>query len=137
MLGVMRAPDVAGPGEVLMTGTPPGASLVAELEESERKSRCNDEPRPKVADSIDESWLLRHREEEGVRAAGETPASLRKAGDHYKTPSFVFTASLTVRPSAFLPARAACTAFITFPISCMDAAPVSAMAAATACSISS
>jgi hypothetical protein len=47
-----------------------------------------------------------------------------------------FTASLTRRPSADLPARELCTAFITAPISFMDEAPVSAIAWRTAASIS-
>src|ERR1044071_7251647 len=51
--------------------------------------------------------------------------------------SFAFTTSLTIRPSAFLPAKAACAAFITLPMSFMEFAPVSAMIAVTACSISS
>src|SRR6185437_6379484 len=51
--------------------------------------------------------------------------------------SLAFTASLTVFPSAFLPASFAIAAFITPPMSFIDDAPVSATAAATACSISS
>src|SRR5438552_1911491 len=46
--------------------------------------------------------------------------------------SFAFTASLTIFPSAFLPASLAIVAFITPPISFIEAAPVSAIAAATA-----
>lgn len=42
MLRVVRAPDVAGPGEVLMTGAPPGATLVAELQDRESQN-CEDE----------------------------------------------------------------------------------------------
>jgi hypothetical protein len=139
MLRVVRAPDVAGPGEVLMTGTPPIASLVTELNKSQRKSRCNDEPGPKVAAPKNETSLLRHREEKGVAARSlraRRPRSLRNARDHYKAPSFTFTVSLMVRPSAFLPTSAACAAFITFPMSFIDAAPVSLIAALTALSIS-
>ena len=44
VLGVMRAPDVAGPGEELMTCTPPGASLVAELQDGEGQN-CDDKDR--------------------------------------------------------------------------------------------
>ena len=51
--------------------------------------------------------------------------------------SSAFTASLIIFPSAFLPASFAIAAFITPPMSFMEEAPVSAMAAATACSISS
>ena len=66
-----------------------------------------------------------------------TPDSSFIAADQTIAPSFAFTISLTVRPSAFLPASAACAAFITFPMSFIDAAPVSAIAALTTCSISS
>src|SRR6266446_5855266 len=52
-------------------------------------------------------------------------------------PSFDLTTSLTVRPSAFFPASAACTDFITLPMSFMELAPVSATAAVTTTSISS
>src|SRR6266508_4100342 len=51
--------------------------------------------------------------------------------------SLAFTNSLTSRPSAFLPARLAWAAFITFPISFIEVAPVSASAASIACSIAS
>src|SRR5437660_2276476 len=51
-------------------------------------------------------------------------------------PSFVFTISLTVRPSALRPASRACAAFITAPISRIEVAPVSSMASSIACSIS-
>src|SRR5437764_8659921 len=51
--------------------------------------------------------------------------------------NFALTTSLTVRPSAFLPASAACAAFITLPMSFIEFAPVSVIAAITACSISS
>src|ERR1044071_10162354 len=51
--------------------------------------------------------------------------------------SFAFTTSLTSFPSAFLPAKAACAAFMTLPMSFIESAPVSAITAATACSISS
>ena len=62
MLGVMRAPDVAGPGEVLIAGTPPDASLVAKLEKGESQNGKGQEPGPEVADSRDEAWLWRHVE---------------------------------------------------------------------------
>ena len=39
--------------------------------------------------------------------------------------SFAFTISLNIRPSAFLPAKAACTVFITLPMSFIELAPVS------------
>src|SRR5215204_437294 len=51
--------------------------------------------------------------------------------------NLALTTSLTVRPSALRPARRACAAFITAPISFIVEAPVSAIASATACSISS
>lgn len=44
MLRVVRAPDVAGPGEELMAGTPPGATLIAELQEGQSQD-CEDEER--------------------------------------------------------------------------------------------
>src|SRR6185369_5149547 len=43
--------------------------------------------------------------------------------------NLIFTASATAFPSAFLPARAAWTAFMTRPMSFIEVAPVSAMAA--------
>lgn len=43
MLGVVRAPDVAGPGKVLMAGTPPAASLVAELQDGESQGSEDEE----------------------------------------------------------------------------------------------
>src|ERR1051325_8499731 len=55
----------------------------------------------------------------------------------YKALKRAFTISLTVRPSAFLPAKAAWAAFILLPLSRLELSPVSAMAALTACSISS
>ena len=51
--------------------------------------------------------------------------------------SFAFTVSLTIFPSALFPASLAIAAFITPPMSFIDDAPVSAIAAATAWSISS
>src|ERR1051326_8372941 len=54
----------------------------------------------------------------------------------YKALKRAFTISLTVRPSAFLPAKAAWAAFITLPMSRIEFAPVSAMAALTAFLIS-
>ena len=54
-----------------------------------------------------------------------------------QAPSVRRTASLTAFPSAFLPASFGITAFITLPMSFGEVAPVSAMAAATAASISS
>src|SRR5882724_1852030 len=50
--------------------------------------------------------------------------------------SFFLTVSLTVFPSAFLPASFTITLFITAPISFIDVAPVSVIASVTACSIS-
>lgn len=44
MLGVMRAPDVAGPEEKLMACTPPRATLVAQLQDREGQN-CNDKER--------------------------------------------------------------------------------------------
>src|SRR5437899_456958 len=54
----------------------------------------------------------------------------------YQPPSFFRAVSLTRFPSAFLPASFAIAAFMTLPRSLGPAAPVSAMAAATAASIS-
>src|SRR5687767_132598 len=54
-----------------------------------------------------------------------------------QSPSLALTTSLTVLPSAFLPASAACAAFMTLPMSFIEEAPVSLIAAATAASISS
>ena len=51
-------------------------------------------------------------------------------------PSFLRTTSLIVRPSTARPASLGITAFMTFPRSLADVAPVSAMASATAWSIS-
>ena len=51
-------------------------------------------------------------------------------------PSLLLTVSLTIRPSAFLPARRVIAAFITAPMSFIEVAPVSLIASLTACSIS-
>src|SRR2546423_11880380 len=71
-------------------------------------------------------------------ALGAHRPHVRKPSNYQDTGvSFFLTVSLTARPSAFLPARSGMTAFITAPISFTEAAPVSAIAAATALSISS
>ena len=64
-------------------------------------------------------------------------ASERCGGARAQAPSLRRTASLTACPSAFLPASFGITAFITLPMSFGEVAPVSAIAAATAASISS
>src|SRR4029077_16120518 len=65
--------------------------------------------------------------------------ALRHKGPEFggRHESLDLTLSLSVLPSTVLPANFACTAFITTPICLMEAAPVSAIAAVTASSISS
>ena len=61
----------------------------------------------------------------------------RQSPETCHAPNFARTFSLTRLPSAFLPASLAMAAFMALPISFAVLAPVSAMAAATAASISS
>ena len=56
----MSTPDVTSPREVLITSTPPSASLIAKLENGKSESCCNNEPRPKVAHASEGAWLCRH-----------------------------------------------------------------------------
>ena len=74
-------------------------------------------------------WNVKNKKT--LRRQGRTPS----VTEHY--PSFRRTASFTVFPSAVFPASFGMTAFMTFPMSFAVDAPVSAIAAVTAASISS
>src|SRR6188508_1141969 len=63
--------------------------------------------------------------------------NVKSPGTNRIQPSLAFTVSLTFFPSTVLPASPAMVAFMTLPMSFALVAPVSAMAAATAATISS